>query len=287
MCCNNSKILAFSLAELMVLLLALSIMLAAAAPVVTKRQPSETTTALPGGSILVWCDIASNIPDDYLVCDTANHGNHPQIPDLTNRFVIGAGGAYPFRDPSSDPVTSTQQLGGCSSLTNCSHAFSLNEIPSHLHSSGSLASNTFNHTHSVTLADSGAHSHADVLTAADPGHRHNVPASIYAVSGATLQGYFLGSTSNATIAPIASYIGGGKHVGVGGMTTGGSSHAHAGYTTSPFGHSHGGTLISTSDGAHDHATTVGNAGKNPPNSFDLLYKYKNCYYIIKKVDSSW
>jgi len=46
--------------------------------------------ALPKGAILIWYDSIATIPPGYILCDGANG-----TPDLRDRFIVGAGGAYP------------------------------------------------------------------------------------------------------------------------------------------------------------------------------------------------
>lgn len=280
MCCNNSKIFAFSLAELMVLLLALSIMLAAAAPVITKRQPSETTAGLPNGSIIVWCDIPGNIPDGYSVCDNANHTLHSEIPDLTNRFVIGANNSV-----ASLYNWSNTGLGACSSLTNCTHAFSISQIPLHTHAAGVLANDNFNHNHSVIVGNSGDHTHATSSTGT-VSHQHAVSSLLYGPSGDTYLGVFLGSTDNSTTAPISPYTWGYK-VGTGSTTDEYISHGHTAYQMTSDPHSHGGSLASSSDGTHSHTASGATTGMGAPTGFNFLYQHRNCYYIMKNLSSSW
>lgn len=296
MSCNNNFKLGFSLPELMVLLLALSIMLAAAAPVVSKRKPSATATALPRGAIIVWCK-PGGIPDGFKVCDAANHGDHPEIPVLTNRFVIGAvnnaASPYRFRDPQADPVGDTEQLGtSCTSLTDCTHAFSLAELPPHNHGNTcTLTSDAFTHTHSIELSLVGNHTHADTNSSVPTGaHYHTLASSLLASTGLGIN-YFLTGTSNSTIYPF--YYS--KRFSLTNITTAaGSAHDHG--TVNTVGtHDHGGTIASTNGGNHNHAYTVSTAGVDTdthatpptPYSFNFLYQHRNCYYIIRNLDASW
>lgn len=300
--CNKNSKLGFSLPELMVLLLALSIMLAAAAPVVSRRKPSATATALPRGAIIVWCN-PNAIPNGYKICDSANHSAYNEIPDLTGRFVIGANNnassLYKFRDPVTDPVLATEQLGACSSLTDCTHAFSSTEIPAHYHPDPSnvlanlyLPSVALTHTHSVTVGDAGAHTHVVTNTAAATSHYHSLPSYFYGSTGSTFIGYLLTSTANSIIAPLNCYS---AKVFSAGITSNSAQHAHAGVNTSPYAHSHGGTVTSSASipSTHSHSITVSDSGvpnatyNHSPYSFNFLHQYRNCYYIMRNLDASW
>ncbi|MDR0994356.1 MAG: hypothetical protein LBN38_07335 [Verrucomicrobiota bacterium] len=67
---------------------------------------------LPIGGIILWSGSASAIPGGWALCDGSQG-----TPDLRNRFVIGAGGAY-----------SPNATGGAESVT-----LTLDQIPSHTH----------------------------------------------------------------------------------------------------------------------------------------------------------
>lgn len=47
------------------------------------------TGSIPAGGIILWSGAAANIPVGWLLCNGSNG-----TPNLTDRFVIGAGGAY-------------------------------------------------------------------------------------------------------------------------------------------------------------------------------------------------
>ena len=91
--------------------------------------------------IILWSGNTSNIPTGFVLCD-GNNGT----PNLTDRFVVGAGSAY-----------GVGATGGSSSVT-----LSIANLPSHNHSfSGSTShSHTINnHTHSFSGSGSSSHSH--------------------------------------------------------------------------------------------------------------------------------
>jgi|21_taG_2_1085346.scaffolds.fasta_scaffold00751_15 hypothetical protein len=93
------------------------------------------TSLVPSGVIVMWSGQTSAIPTGWVLCDGSN-----STPNLTDKFIMGAG--------ASNELTT----GGTNSLT-----IAEGNLPSHTHSSGSLAA-----------ASAGAHTHS--IT--DPGHDH-------------------------------------------------------------------------------------------------------------------
>jgi hypothetical protein len=81
-------------------------------------------SAFVSGMIILWSGNTGNIPSGFVLCD-GNNGT----PNLTDRFVVGAGAAY-----------SPGATGG-----NNSQTLSLNQIPSHSHTIN-------NHTHSFSAS---------------------------------------------------------------------------------------------------------------------------------------
>ncbi len=73
--------------------------------------------AAPVGCIILWSGSASAIPDGWALCDGQPH-NGRVTPDLRNRFVVGAGGAYNVGDTGGEDK----------------HTLTLAEMPSHNHS---------------------------------------------------------------------------------------------------------------------------------------------------------
>ncbi len=87
-------------------------------------------TGVPAGTINMWYGDANNVPEGWALCDGTNG-----TPDMRNRFVVGAGGAY-----------GVGTTGGASSVTLSSY-----NMPSHSHGKGSLTTGTAGaHTHKYT-----------------------------------------------------------------------------------------------------------------------------------------
>ena len=81
--------------------------------------PSRTANGgpVPKGAILMWSGDINHIPDGYALCNGQSAINGIGIPDLRDRFVVGAGWNY-----------STGATGGNSGIT-----LGLNHIPAHRH----------------------------------------------------------------------------------------------------------------------------------------------------------
>ncbi|NJL27677.1 MAG: hypothetical protein HC897_07140 [Thermoanaerobaculia bacterium] len=67
---------------------------------------------LPAGTILAWVppEGSNGPPSGWLLCNRENHEKHPWVPDLTDRFLMGA--ANPFPGPSSEVPTDAGTIGG-------------------------------------------------------------------------------------------------------------------------------------------------------------------------------
>lgn len=90
-------------------------------------------SGLPIGSIIMWYGQYNTIPEGWHMCDGTNG-----TPDLKGKFVLGAtgdNGTYGFK-----------AVGGEEK-----HKLTIDEMPSHIHSSGSLStSSAGSHSHSVS-----------------------------------------------------------------------------------------------------------------------------------------
>lgn len=81
--------------------------------------PSDA--AIPIGGIIMWSGSIDSIPPGWALCDGRNG-----TPDLRDRFIVGAGGAY-----------NVGNTGGSNTVT-----LNINQIPSHNHGAGTLVTNT-------------------------------------------------------------------------------------------------------------------------------------------------
>ena len=108
--------------------------------------------AVPSGVIVFWSGSEISIPSGWFLCDGEN-----STPDLRDRFIVGAGGAY-----------SVDETGGLDSVS-----LTADQIPSHSHSAGSLVTST-----------TGAHTHTYVTRATANG-RQGSSGNVYNVGTST------------------------------------------------------------------------------------------------------
>lgn len=114
----------------------------------------QTTAAnVASGIIIMWGGSIDNIPDGWYLCD-GNNGT----PNLTNRFIVGAGSTYNVDD-----------VGGSANAI----------ISAHTHTA-TLTSNG-DHNHEVTPS---THTHDSVIFVANGIHNHTITANVISPSGA-------------------------------------------------------------------------------------------------------
>ena len=105
-------------------------------PAVTDNSTEFATTAfvhsiLPRGTILMWSGSIASIPTGWALCNGSN-----STPNLTDRFVIGAGNAYGVGNAGGSTTITLSGTGSGSfsiSGTTDGHTLTVDEIPSHNH----------------------------------------------------------------------------------------------------------------------------------------------------------
>ena len=80
---------------------------------------------IPSGVIMMWSGLETDIPNGYVLCNGQNG-----TPDLTDKFVIGAGTSYNVNDQGGES----------------SHALTKEEMPSHNHTGTTGGAGGHNHT---------------------------------------------------------------------------------------------------------------------------------------------
>lgn len=76
------------------------------------QQQINVIPIIPSGMIMIWSGNSSNVPDGWVLYD-GNNG----IPDLSDKFVLGAGNQYNVGDTGGEE----------------SHTLTIEEMPSHNH----------------------------------------------------------------------------------------------------------------------------------------------------------
>ncbi len=90
------------------------------------------STVLPIGAIMLWSGTDSGLPDGWYVCDGTTHNGYT-TPNLTERFVIGAGGSY-SPGATGGPATWNGTITPAGSVTVGNHVLTTAELPVHSHS---------------------------------------------------------------------------------------------------------------------------------------------------------
>lgn len=196
-------------------------------------------TAMPQGGIIMWSGAVSAIPSGWALCD-GNNGT----PDLTGRFIVGAGGSY-----------SSGDTGGANSVT-----LSKAQMPAHNH--GASTGNAGSHSHSASTGNAGNHRHSG-STNTTGNHSHKSPIEFRYDPGNA------GGGAGNTLRDVNG--------GYGSNTTSAGNHSHSFNTNYQGKHSH--SVSVNSNGAHSHSVSVSNTGgggshENRPPYFALAYIMK-------------
>lgn len=249
----------------------------ATSDVVTKEYAdaladSALTSALPTGSVVMFASTIA--PTGWLLCDGRSTTGYPQlaaivgatVPDLRNRFIVGAGSAYALKATGGlDSVTLTANQSG---------------LPSHTHTA-TVGNASAAHTHSVdppstnTDTKGGSHTHTFSGTTAE-----TFIVSIFGTALTTQPG--------VAARPIAAegYSGGATAKE---MFTSNHTHTYSG-TTAAYNDSHFHTLniaafnTGTNSATHTHGVTnSSNAAASAVASHENRPPYYALTFIIKAV----
>lgn len=235
---------------------------------------------VPLGGIILWSGAVATIPFNWRICNGANG-----TPDLRDRFVVGAGGAY-----------AVDATGGAAA----------NDL-SHTHTSGTYSTDNDTHDHSVdaglTANDTHDHSVDAGLTANDT-HGHDVTGGTTA--GGTSHTHGPGSLATGTasandhldeadpsgpntserahthqLTSGATGAGTGHTHAPGTQTTDNDTHSHGPGTldTDNDTHSHGPGTLDTDNDTHNHSVDAGNSG----NSGNVAQENRPPYYALAYI----
>jgi hypothetical protein len=128
----------------------------ATTPVSSDNSTAYATTQfvhniLPKGSIIMWYGALDTIPTGWALCD-GHLVNGIQTPDLTKRFVMGAGAS--LSGQAGSPGYTYYQSGDQGGVT------SINTVPAHNHGINITSTdNSVDHTHGGTTNSAGVHQH--------------------------------------------------------------------------------------------------------------------------------
>ncbi len=263
------------------------------------------------GTVIMWGGTVDNVPEGYLLCNGAAYnkntynklfdaigiihggsGNNFNVPDLRDRFIVGAGSQYNTADQGgSNTVTLTEEQ-----LASHTHVIE-NENLEHTHSLRSdngATANVVNDATSLSVSgntddDTGLHSHTGATTnnrgshghgINDPGHSHSVEAARQNGTGADgepeSREYARNSSRSTSSQGTGITIqGNGSHAHSVTVPNNNSEHNHSLTATGTATHNHdlsGNTATSLDD--HDHtAQTTGAdvAHENRPPYYALVY----------------
>lgn len=262
--------------------------------------------SVPLKTVLLYYATQQNesVPESYAVCDGTtltstqqdiNPGSTFTLPDLRNRFVLGADITKAIAATGGTTNASTDAPGPGGSGGSHSKALVVAELAAHSHTgsvtsagahthAGSSAASNGDHTHTASTSTTGAHTHTGSSTSttgehthagstgsgtaasggshthsiSDPGHVHTFTGSIAPPAGQSIVGapQSTSATFNAASQPVM------QSATTGITVVSGGAHTHsvsASLTlTSDGNHSH--ALTIASDGSHSHTVTVGTAG---------------------------
>ena len=242
---------------------------------------------VPPGAIIMWSGSINDIPVGWALCDGSNG-----TPDLRDRFIVGAGGAYnPGNTGGAESVTLTvaqmpQHSHGASSSSAGSHTHSISTSSAGEHSHSASSSLTGSHTHDIGTSSAGSHTHGagtyqtDTYTPSDGNYAHYFNRYY----GIRLGNDGLCGALDDALDQIQV-----KHSHkVTGTSGSAGSHSHSGTAASAGSHrhtitigdagahTHSGTAVSA--GSHSHSITVNNTGSSQPHENRPPY-YALCFIM--------
>lgn len=126
---------------------------------------SQIRAAFPTGIITLWSGSVANIPDGWYLCDGTNG-----TPDLTDKFVVGAGDAYAPDDIGGE-ASVTLTASQIASHTHIINPPNTTSTAGGNHNHGGSTGAGGNHSHGGSTSNAGSHNHGG-STGASGGHNH-------------------------------------------------------------------------------------------------------------------
>lgn len=213
------------------------------------------TSSTPLGGIIMWG--GSAVPDGYHLCDGSLHGSSvlasiigsTRTPDLRDRFIVGAGGAYQRGD-----------VGGSASVQLTA---AQSGMPAHGHSASAGTDNA-NHSHPGTTNSAnrnGSHGHANTVGGQSANHEHHgftgdqTASHVHYAGNASIP--FATSYGDLNVGAAAGTARAGVNGTVGATDVASNGHAHEFYTEG-YSRDHNHAVdIQWTDTNHEHAFTTG------------------------------
>lgn len=191
----------------------------------------------PVGGIILWSGSIGAIPTNWALCDGTG-----DTPNLTDRFVVGAGNSYSVGD-----------TGGADSVT-----LTTAQMPSHVHTMGT-------HSHGSGTLDTGNQSASHTHSLGNDSHSHSMSVLFKTANAAGGGGSDNGGSSVAQGTPT------GRFNGTQSGTTTSDSHGHSiGNQSASHSHTISGSTSSVDPGDTNSAGS-GNSHENRPPYYALAY----------------
>lgn len=155
---------------------------------------------IPLGGIIMWSGNPDALPPGWAICDGVQPspvpsdelGNAIVVPDLRERFIVGAGGSVNGLDNPTvvnDVGVAVGSGGYAVDSLGGTHADTLDiqHLPSHNHSFSATTSNEGSHSHSFTISDGGSGSVTNADNSGNDGSKSTSTngAHTHSVSGTT------------------------------------------------------------------------------------------------------
>jgi len=200
---------------------------------------------IPTGGIIMWSGSIASIPSGWALCDGSGG-----TPDLTDRFIVGAGDNY--------AVDATGNSGDATGLVN---------------NKTGTSNSTGTHSHSVTVSNAGSHSHTNTV------NNTTLSASVSVANHQLTPGQMPSHTHTYRLGYNFGNLGVNTATGSAGNN---EAHGHPGSTASISPASHGHTVTINNGGDHSHPATSGNAGiHSHTTTLDIRPPFYALAFIIK------
>lgn len=93
---------------------------------------------VPVGAVIAWAGTVASIPAGWALCNGQTVAGYGVTPNLTDRFLVGAGNGYNPGD-TGGAVTKTTTSDGAHTPVIQAHALTTAELPSHSHAGATFA----------------------------------------------------------------------------------------------------------------------------------------------------